>query len=104
MKITKIQLKRIIKEEKAKLFENDQVDRAVGLYANQREIGNLTVALNSLEDQVYTDALEDLQDDQEAAEQARMVIIHVISNWAGNSGFLDIQDALRAIQSYDNRM
>ena len=63
----------------------------------------LTVALNNLEDQVYNDALDDLGDKQDAAEQARMVIIYAISNWASSSGYLDIEDALNAIKSYDNR-
>jgi hypothetical protein len=103
MKITKRQLKRIIREERENLLENEQVDRAVGLYANQREMGMLTVALNNLEDQVYKDALEDLGDKQDAAEQARMVIVYAISNWASSSGYLDIEDALDAIASYDNR-
>ena len=104
MKITKRQLKRIIKEEATKLSEDDTSERAVGLYANQSLIGKLTSALNELEGQVYEDAMEDLEDDQDASEQARMVLVSVISNWMGNSGYLDVEDALAPIRSYNNMM
>lgn len=103
MKITKRQLRQIIKEEKTKLQEN-AAERAIGLYANQSLIGKLTSAMNELEGQVYDDALEDFADDEnEASEQARMVLVRVIANWMGSAGYLDVEDALRRIETYDNR-
>ena len=33
-----------------------------------------------------------------------MVLVSVIANWMGSAGFLDVEDALDRIRTYDNRM
>ena len=69
MRITKRQLKRIIKEEKARLLESNNyhsADRALGLYADTAAVDALENAFNDLLAGTNEDAYEDLGDEWEA--------------------------------------
>ena len=71
MRITKRQLRQIIKEEKQKLAEYgsmDQGDRAVGLYFDTRLQADAERALKALYDNALPAALEDVGDQLDAEE------------------------------------
>ena len=74
MRITKRQLKRIIKEEKAKLLEygggdpNTRAGRALGLYFDVSMMQQVGSALDALYHNAMDAARDDGLDDQEAYE------------------------------------
>ena len=60
MKITKRQLKRIIREEKRKLHEQQSPgDRAMGLYADMKQMGDAEAAMEQFMEGVINAAAED---------------------------------------------
>jgi hypothetical protein len=77
MKITKRQLKRIIKEEKTRLAEygsQSTADRAIGLYFDVRMMESLTV----LVDDIYNNAMEAAAEDGLHAAEAYEVVLEGI--------------------------
>ena len=77
MKITKRQLKRIIKEEKARLineYENpvkQVADRAIGMYFDVRMMESFEVLVDDMYQDAMDSALEEL-DDTDALEMVQM--------------------------------
>ena len=106
MKITKRQLKRIIKEEKRKLQEQQSPgDRAMGLYADMKQMGDAEAAMEQFMEGVINAAAEDLEigeDDNEAYEYGRLALIELFSNFASNYGFNDIVRALKSADGYQS--
>jgi len=106
MKITKRQLRRIIKEEKTKLQEQQSPgDRAMGLYADMKAMTNAEAAMEQFMEGVINAAAEDLEvgeDDNEAYEYGRVALIELFSNFAGNYGFNDIVRALKSADGYQS--
>ena len=78
MKITKRQLKRIIKEEKAKLLNEASpminAEYQQGSYANANLVNAVVSGVETLIEQVVNDASEDLGDDQEGDYAAANVV------------------------------
>ena len=83
MKITKQQLKRIIKEEKRKLQEQQSPgDRAMGLYADMKQMGDAEAAMEQFMEGVINAAAEDLEigeddNDERAALNAGIGFVHI---------------------------
>ena len=106
MKITKRQLKRIIKEEKRKLQEQQSPgDRAMGLYADMKQMGDAQAAIEEFIGGVVDAASEDLEvgeDDNEAWEYARLALIELFSSIASHQGFNDIVRALKSADGYQS--
>lgn len=106
MGITKRQLKRIIKEEKRKLQEQQSPgDRAMGMYADMKAMGNAEAAMEEFMVSVIEAAAEDLEvgeDDNEAYEYGRLALIELFSTFAGNYGFNDIVRALKSADGYQS--
>jgi len=106
MKVTKRQLKRIIREEKQKLQEQQSPgDRAMGLYADMRAMTNAEAAMEQFMEGVINSAAEDLgvgEDDNEAYEFGRVALIELFSNFASNYGFNDIVRALKSADGYQS--
>ena len=106
MKITKRQLRRIIKEEKRKLQEQRSPgDRAMGMYADMRAMSNAEAAMEEFMVSVIEAAAEDLEvgeDDNEAYEYGRLALIELFSTFAGNYGFNDIVRALKSADGYQS--
>jgi hypothetical protein len=82
MKITKRQLKRIIKEEK-RIFNEQQTgaDRAIGLYfdVNQQKMAFDSLAV--LFDEAVTDAIEDGAMDDEAVDMVSEGLRKLFDEW-----------------------
>ena len=107
MKISKRQLKRIIKEEKRKLQEQQSPgDRAMGLYADMKAMTNAEAAMEEFLVSVIDAATEDLgggdEYDNEAYEFGRLALIQLFSNFASNYGFNDIVRALKSADGYQS--
>ena len=110
MKVSKRQLKRIIREEKRKLQEiSDQPqspgDRAIGMYADMKVMTNAEAAMEEFLSGVIDAATEDLElpeDDQEAWEYGRLALVELFSTFAGNYGFNDIVRALKSADGYQS--
>ena len=79
MKITKQQLRRIIKEERQKLAEMDfsqrQVDRAAGMYTPISKADAVENSMNKLWGEIFDSAVTDGVDEDEAAEMASLVLV-----------------------------
>ena len=86
MKITKKQLKRIIKEEKAKLFEygggdpNTAAGRAMGMYFDVNMMQQVGSILDGLYHNAMDAARDDGLDDQEAYEMVLAGIRQLIED------------------------
>ena len=90
MKITKRQLKRIIKEEKAKLLSESGVrtaERSLGLHANVSDVDNLTDSLMNIIQAVELGVVaeEGLEDDEaeELASNAALLAVAQAMQAAG---------------------
>ena len=89
MKITKRQLRKIIKEEKAKLLVEmgpaADTERGLSLYANTSTVDKLSSALQSLLSEVEIGAIEDGLEEDEAEELA------------ANAGLMAVADAFQSV-------
>ena len=109
MRVTKSQLRRIIKEEKTKLLrEGPQAERAIGLYADIAAVNAVHTALDDLVVGAYYSASEDIGEpndpmrqaergrdaDREAHDAAQLVFVSVIQDAAREMGYPDVADAL----------
>ena len=101
MKITKNQLRRIIKEEKTKLLvEMNPVadaERSLGLYANTSTLDKLSSALQSLLMEVETAAIEDGLEEDEAEDMAANAGLMAVANAFQSVGMIAEYDALYRI-------
>ena len=99
MKITKKQLKRIIKEEKAKLLTEmspfRDADRALGLYANVTTTEQLSDSILNMLQEVEMGAVEDGMDDEMAEEMARSATLLAVSQAFEAAGLMDVKFALQ---------
>ena len=93
MKITKRQLHRVIKEEKAKLLnENTPVanaERAQGTYSDISAMDAVTNSLQALLDQTHDDAFNDLGDDADASWAAESAVILTVAQAFQEMGMMD---------------
>ena len=83
MKITKRQLRRIIKEEKTRLLEQQQTgaDRAIGLYFDVNQQKMAFDSLTVLFDDAVTDAIEDGAIDDEAVDMVSEGLRKLFDEW-----------------------
>ena len=97
MKITKKQLRRIIKEEKRKLLrENRNAEMALGSFANVATTDQLTDSILNLLQEVEMGAAEDegLGQD-EAEEMARNAALLAVAQAFESAGLMDVMMALQ---------
>ena len=89
MKITKRQLRGIIKEEKAKMLHEQSAaaaERGLGMYANTALIDQLNSSIIELLQGVAAEAMEDGVDDFEAEEMATDVALLAVGNALSAAG------------------
>ena len=98
MKITKRQLKRIIKEEKAKLLnENNPManaERMQGAYADTASIDALENAMSDLQAGVNADAFDDMGDEDDADDAAVAALTFTIAQTFQSLGMIAQYEAL----------
>jgi|TARA_R110002060_G_scaffold76397_2_gene86721 hypothetical protein len=84
MKVTKTQLRRIIKEEKTKLVEQgsralENTRHSQGMYTDITEIDAVKAAIESLYTQTMNDAMEDLGDEEMANDESIGALILTVA-------------------------
>ena len=98
MKITKNQLKRIIKEEKAKLLnENNPIanaERMQGTYSDVSAIDAVENALSDLLAGTNQDAFEDLQDEDDADDASTAAVTLTVAQAFQSLGLMAQYEAL----------
>ena len=101
MKITKRQLKRIIKEEKVKLLTEmspfRDADRSLSLYANVTTTEQLTDSILNMLQEVEMGATEDGMDDEMAEEMARSATLLAVSQAFESAGLMDVKFVLQKL-------
>ena len=83
MRIAKRQLRRIIREEKAKIQEQS---RALGLYASISHVEQIKSELNNLYGQIEEDAMLDGLEEGEAEDAAGEAIMQLVKEFLGGMG------------------
>ena len=82
MKISKTQLKRIIKEEKSKLLEMNaqaQVDRVLGVYANDALVQTIERSMDELYGGMMVEIIEDgFAEEWEAEDLAAEALLTIV--------------------------
>jgi hypothetical protein len=83
MRITKRQLRRIIKEEKAKVLAEQEsgADRAIGLYFDVNQQKMTFDSLTVLFDESVADAIEDGAMDEEAVDMVSEGLRKLFDEW-----------------------
>jgi len=97
MKVTKKQLKRIIKEERQKLL-NEMMspgDRALGEFADASDVSTAEDALAAVINGISDSAFAETEDEDDAEEAAKAGFAQLLSDVAQSMGYLDISMALR---------
>ena len=101
MKISKNELRKIIKEEKSRLLNemNPQAnaERNLGLYANTALVDNLKKAIQQLLEQIEKDAYEDMGDELDSEEAAEGVVAMVIAQAFDMAGYMRPARELRKL-------
>ena len=95
MKITKRQLRKIIKEEKQRLLsENQNAERALGSYANVSTTDKVTDSILDILQEVEMGASEDGMDNEMAEEMARSAALLAVAQAFQSAGLTDVYMAL----------
>ena len=86
MKITRTQLERIIKEEKQKLLaeqysDTNNADRTLGMYANTSLLSRFEDTMHRLYEDIYKNALDDLEDSDEAMDLADEALLALVKGY-----------------------
>ena len=100
MKITKRQLRRIIREEKAKsINESRQGELALGVYADMSEVDALKKQIHSFIEHVWAEAEADGVDEDEAGEMAELAFADVAAEAAGTMGMMRLRQVLQNVEN-----
>jgi hypothetical protein len=98
MKISKNQLRRIIKEEKQKLLsENNPIRNAEFLQGNYANVSDVDILENAMSDLLQgseTDAFDDMGDDDDAAIAAQTILTFTIAQRFQSLGMIAQYEAL----------
>ena len=102
MKITKRQLRRIIKEEKQRMLSEMYpggrgADRSLGIYANVSTVDQITDSILNVLQEVEMGAHEDGIEEDEAEDMARNAAILAVANAFESAGLMDVKFALRRL-------
>jgi hypothetical protein len=96
MKITKSQLRRIIKEEKQKLNEMTQLEYIKGSLVSVSEESSAKKSLMSIWQEVSTDAVDELGlDFEESGPAATQVLIDILADVLDSVGDTQMSHELR---------
>jgi hypothetical protein len=102
MKITKRQLRRIIKEEKARILTEQQGGtRALGLYADEAQVDAIRTAFSDMLNKVNEEAFADLGDNEDAEDMVRFAMLEIMSQVAQSMGYNDVSMSLERL-SHEN--
>ena len=99
MKITKRQLRRIIKEEKQKMLEmykggRSNAERSLGLYANTSTVDQITDSILNVLQEVEMGAHEDGMEGDESEDMAVAAAILAVAHAFQAAGRIDVYQAL----------
>ena len=98
MKVTKTQLKRIIKEEKQKLLvEMNPIataERSLGMYANTSVIDQMSKSIADLLQNIEIEAIDDGLEEDEAEEMAIDAVLLAVAQAFQSVGMVAEYDAL----------
>jgi len=91
VRITKRQLRRIIRKEAARrpiseAYDMPNANRAEGLYANTAVVAEIRRQVEDLHAGIFNDAFADIGDDDEAADMADAATVLVIADALDNIG------------------
>lgn len=87
MKITKLQLQRIIREERALISERMRaVDYAMNTYTPVEDVGQVENIMLRLWSEVSENALQDGMEDDESAEMASHVLLQILIDTLNSVG------------------
>jgi len=91
MKVSKRQLRQIIKEEKTKLLNEmnpmANAERSQSMYASTSMMADINTLIGQLMDSINVEALEDTEDDEIASEAAIDAVLLTISDAIGDAGY-----------------
>lgn len=101
MKITKSQLRKIIKEESIKLevSRQDPAARALGLYADANQAMALKKQMVNLIETVWGAAEDDGLEVDEASELAELALAQIVSEVARTMGMMRLEDTMQSLRS-----
>ena len=98
MKVTKTQLKRIIKEEKQKLLVEmnplANAERSLGMYANTSVIDQMSKSIADLLQNIEIEAIDDGLEEDEAEEMAIDAVLLAVAQAFQSVGMVAEYDAL----------
>jgi len=101
MKVTKRQLRRIIKEEKSRLLNEmnprANAERSLSVYANVALVDGLKNSVSQLLEQIETDAFEDLEDERDAEAAAMNAALLTLAEAFGMAGYSGVQMQLEKL-------
>ena len=101
MKITKTQLRSIIKEEKQKLLvemnPTANADRSLGLYADMSTVDNLTDNILNLLQEVMMGAEEDGLEEEDAELYSRQATLLAVARAVESAGMIGVKLALQKL-------
>lgn len=99
MKITKRQLRRIIKEEKAKLLINENKlelgDRALSVHANYPVMNQAISSLEKMYDGIIESAVADGLEEDEAEDMAGEAVLELARGIVAGFGHLNASASLK---------
>ena len=98
MKVTKRQLKRIIKEEKQKLLVEmnpvKNAERSLSMYANTTVVDQMSKSITTLLQNIEMEAIEDGLEDDEAEEMAIDAVVLAVAQAFQSAGMVAEYNAL----------
>mgnify|MGYP001445260593 FL=1 len=98
MKVTKTQLKRIIKEEKQKLLVEmnpiANAERSLGMYANTSVIDQMSKSIADLLQNIEIEAIDDGLEEDEAEEMAIDAVVLAVAQAFQSAGMVAEYNAL----------
>ena len=98
MKVTKTQLKKIIKEEKAKLLVEmnpvKNAERSLGMYANTAVVDQMTKSIVDLLQNIEVEAIGDGLEEDEAEEMAIDAVVLAVAQAFQSAGMVAEYNAL----------
>ena len=98
MKVTKRQLRRIIKEEKSRLLVEmnpvKNAERSLGMYANTAIVDQLSKSVTDLLQNIEVEAIEDGLEEDEAEEMAIDAVVLAVAQAFQSAGMVAEYNAL----------
>lgn len=96
MKITRKQLRKIIKEERSKLINEmlTKGERALGSFANVNNLDQARDIILAINNEILEDAYLELKDDHESQDMAKAAMAEFFGNMCQSMGYFDMYYAI----------